>query len=316
VTDISGNVTQHVEYVPLGEVFIEEHNASWKTPYKFNGKELDEETGLYYYGARYYDPRVSLWLGVDPLAEKYPNVGGYVYCVENPINAIDPDGKRVYFVAGAGLDTKGWRYTERWGRAFEKSGIKGFTPIRNVSHDMPGSFPIGDILFTTQFSKTSKVIQPTNFDLKGDARSFEYVKMQDAMVNKAVGEIIKGLKNNPLEKGEQLNLAGYSYGSVLQAQVVLKLSEKGYKVDNLILIGSPISNDSELYKELSKVTNIIRQDIPGDKLSNPSNVMQYYNGAIQNSNDDGPHFDLARPGIDTDKKIQTTVDKIKTKGIK
>ncbi len=47
VTDISGNVTQHVEYVPFGEVFIEEHNdALWKTPYKFNGKELDKETGL------------------------------------------------------------------------------------------------------------------------------------------------------------------------------------------------------------------------------------------------------------------------------
>ena len=129
VTTDGGYVTQHVEYVPFGEVFIEERdNETWSTPYKFNGKELDEETGLYYYGARYYDPRVSLWLGVDPLAEKYPNVGGYVYCVENPINAIDPDGKRVYFVAGAGLDTKGWRYTERWGRAFEKAGIKGFTP--------------------------------------------------------------------------------------------------------------------------------------------------------------------------------------------
>jgi len=77
VTDMSGNVTQHVEYVPFGEVFIEERdNETWSTPYKFNGKELDEETGLYYYGARYYDPRVSLWLGVDPLAEKYPGCGG------------------------------------------------------------------------------------------------------------------------------------------------------------------------------------------------------------------------------------------------
>jgi len=82
-----------VEYVPFGEVFIEERdNETWSTPYKFNGKELDEETGLYYYGARYYDPRVSLWLGVDPLAEKYPNVGGYVYCVENPVRYSDPTG--------------------------------------------------------------------------------------------------------------------------------------------------------------------------------------------------------------------------------
>ena len=34
---------------------------------KHNGKELDAETGLYYYGARYYDPATALWLGVDPL---------------------------------------------------------------------------------------------------------------------------------------------------------------------------------------------------------------------------------------------------------
>jgi hypothetical protein len=42
--------------VPFGEVFIEERNKKWNTPYLFNAKELDEETGLYYYGARYYDP--------------------------------------------------------------------------------------------------------------------------------------------------------------------------------------------------------------------------------------------------------------------
>jgi len=41
----------------------------YNSPYKFNGKELDKETGLYYYGARYYSPRESIWLSVDPLAE-------------------------------------------------------------------------------------------------------------------------------------------------------------------------------------------------------------------------------------------------------
>jgi RHS repeat-associated protein len=95
ITDIDGNVAQHIEYIPFGEVFVEERNNSWKTPYKFNGKELDEETGLYYYGARYMDPRTSVWLSVDPLAEKYPTVSSYVYCVDNPIKFIDPDGKEV-----------------------------------------------------------------------------------------------------------------------------------------------------------------------------------------------------------------------------
>ena len=65
-------------------------------PYKFNGKEFDEETGLYYYGARYMNPKTSLWYGVDPVAEKYPSVGAYVYCVDNPIKLIDPNGKDWY----------------------------------------------------------------------------------------------------------------------------------------------------------------------------------------------------------------------------
>ena len=63
------------------------------TPYRFNGKELDTETGLYYYGARYYNPVTTLWLGVDPLSSKKPNVSPYIFCLGNPINFIDPDGR-------------------------------------------------------------------------------------------------------------------------------------------------------------------------------------------------------------------------------
>jgi RHS repeat-associated protein len=93
ITNPDGEVVQHVEYVPFGEVFIEERNNTWNTPYLFNAKELDEETGLYYYGARYFDPRVSVWLGVDPLWEKYPGVSAFAYCANNPVMFIDPDGR-------------------------------------------------------------------------------------------------------------------------------------------------------------------------------------------------------------------------------
>jgi RHS repeat-associated protein len=91
-TNLDGEIVQHVEYVPFGEVFIEERNNTWNTPYLFNAKELDEETGLYYYGARYYDARISLWLSADPLQEKYPNVSTYAYCVQNPVKFVDPTG--------------------------------------------------------------------------------------------------------------------------------------------------------------------------------------------------------------------------------
>ena len=59
-------------------------------PCKFNGKELDEETGLYYYGARYYNPRTSVWLSVDSLAEKHPDYIPYAYVYYNPMRYIDP----------------------------------------------------------------------------------------------------------------------------------------------------------------------------------------------------------------------------------
>ena len=96
ITDHLGGLVQHVEYVPFGEVFVEERASasSWRTPYLFNAKELDDETGLYYYGARYYDPRTSVWLSVDPLAEENPNISSYAYCEDNPINRIDPDGRQ------------------------------------------------------------------------------------------------------------------------------------------------------------------------------------------------------------------------------
>ena len=65
------------------------------TPYLFNAKEFDEETGLYYYGARYYDPRLSLWLSIDPKEEKYSNVSTYCYVISNPLKYTDPTGMEI-----------------------------------------------------------------------------------------------------------------------------------------------------------------------------------------------------------------------------
>ena len=94
ITNLDGDVTQHIEYVPFGEVFIEERNNVWNTPYLFNAKELDEETGLYYYGARYYNPRISIWISVDPKAAEMPEWSPYSFSFNNPIIFIDPDGMK------------------------------------------------------------------------------------------------------------------------------------------------------------------------------------------------------------------------------
>ena len=108
ITDDKANITQYDAYLPYGELLVDEHSSSEDLPYKFNGKEMDEETGLYYYGARYINPMASIWYGVDPLAEKYKEIGSYVYCADNPINLFDPDGQKfIYNAQGKFLRKEG-----------------------------------------------------------------------------------------------------------------------------------------------------------------------------------------------------------------
>jgi len=101
ITDQAGSIVQHLEYVPFGETFIDERNGNWSTPYTFSGKERDEETGLLYVHARYQDSKYGIWYSVDPMAEKMPWVSPYVYCLNNPVRFIDPDGRIPTAVQGA-----------------------------------------------------------------------------------------------------------------------------------------------------------------------------------------------------------------------
>ena len=114
VTDWRGRQYEHIEYTPYGELWIEEVSAGLdKLPFRFTGKEMDEETGLYYYGARYLDPKYSRWLSGDPALGDYVPAAGsdpsklagmggvyntvnlhlYHYARSNPVKYTDPDGK-------------------------------------------------------------------------------------------------------------------------------------------------------------------------------------------------------------------------------
>ena len=104
--DSCESIPNRIVSVSKPYVFVEERNGTWNTPYLFNGKELDEETGLYYYGARYLNPTNGMWLSVDPLWEKNIDASPYSYCHGNPVKLIDPDGRDEYEVDGTGYVTK------------------------------------------------------------------------------------------------------------------------------------------------------------------------------------------------------------------
>ena len=81
--------------MPFGELWENQQLSEYDERFKFTGKERDTETGYDYFGARYYASTLPMWLSVDPLTDKYPNISPYAYCAWNPIKYVDPDG--MYF---------------------------------------------------------------------------------------------------------------------------------------------------------------------------------------------------------------------------
>jgi RHS repeat-associated protein len=215
---LDGETVQHIEYVPFGEVFIEERNNTWNTPYLFNAKELDEETGLYYYGARYYDPRVSIWLSTDPLQEKYPNISTYAYCSNNPVMFVDPDGREnisALLWAATNMANKGisssysnpyfggsdnrWKYTI------------GTVPDRTVCYEscfMAYLNSGDDVLPTLRTGFTNK--NNSFFGRSTPNGGMNWFKAGDGTDRQFVSDITKGELGDVVFMGENGEMAGHA----------------------------------------------------------------------------------------------------------
>ena len=94
ITERDGYTHEFFMYNPWGEE-MHQWNANtyaFTSPYRFNSKELDPETGLAYYGARYYQNKIGVWLSVDPLNHLSPNQSAFHFVSNNPVIRIDPNG--------------------------------------------------------------------------------------------------------------------------------------------------------------------------------------------------------------------------------
>ncbi|MDN5397057.1 MAG: polymorphic toxin type 17 domain-containing protein, partial [Chryseobacterium sp.] len=165
VTNEYAEPTQFFLNLPFGETMVEQQEpTAYVNPYKFNAKELDSETGLYYYGARYFNPRLSIWYGVDPLAVYNPvmetefygdgqhndgvynwgNLNPYIYTYQNPVRYVDPNGKQVEwseFWDGFNetlykTDRKNTLDTGRWHSSGPKGSSKSYTDLAIEKDEM------------------------------------------------------------------------------------------------------------------------------------------------------------------------------------
>ncbi|PZF75033.1 RHS repeat domain-containing protein [Taibaiella soli] len=123
--DESAAVISYEEYHPYGTTAYQATDATINAVakrYRFTGKERDEESGLYYHGARYYIPWLARWSACDPLEGKYAPLSCYNYGFNNPITWTDP--------TGMGPNDKKIQYTEQPTTGVrEKHSDSGYTGV-------------------------------------------------------------------------------------------------------------------------------------------------------------------------------------------
>lgn len=103
IVDGNGVVKERNDYYPFGAKHVRsDYSQLTVNRYKYNGKEEQVTGNLDYldYGARMYESGLGRWFTKDPFSEKYVGISPYSYCLSNPVNAIDPDGKVVIFING------------------------------------------------------------------------------------------------------------------------------------------------------------------------------------------------------------------------
>lgn len=208
----TGSVVQSMNYYPFGAEFCDGSASSNVQSHRYNGKEFDKMHGLntYDYGARQYNPVTARWDRVDPLAEKYYSMSPYNYCGNNPVNAIDEEGKKTIFVNGKigwGSPEAGAPYWGQYGNN-PSSFIKGA-----LNYFQDNTY----FILSADYGWLSSAEARFNIGYEYAKNNIDYLTMD-------------------LKEGEAFNFVSHSMGAALTEGIAKFLNENGYTVSNIVHI--------------------------------------------------------------------------------
>jgi RHS repeat-associated protein len=192
--------------MPFGETRVDQRTtgSNWSTRYSFSAKEMDEESKYHYFGARYYDSDLSIFLSVDPMASKYPSLTPYAYVANNPIKLIDPNGEEIEFNSfidkvyvavmcvinkdfrnnvnklAASKETYVFNYSKKGGNDFSTDGNKLFINYDGKAKDGPLAMLAHEATHAVQFEhgemgfeNTSGKWDPVSYDLMDEVKAYD-----------------------------------------------------------------------------------------------------------------------------------------------
>mgnify|MGYP001472036758 CR=1 FL=1 len=194
VVDDGGTVLETFDYYPFGLLMPKRNTAGANTIEKFTGKERDEEGGLNldYFGARFYNPALGKWLGVDPLADQYPSLSPYNYAANNPLFFVDPNGKEIWIHY---QDEEGEEQRLRYEVGGEYKGDNEFVQNTVSLLNEIGSIEIGAEVLGELVSSENKFNflnqSPSTPSEKGHLGGFSFSPNEDGGGNILAGDISK-----------------------------------------------------------------------------------------------------------------------------
>ena len=174
-------------YRPQNQL-LPQGNLSATASYTFSAKERDPETSLSYFGARYYTSDLAIWLSVDPMAAKYPSLSPYVYCANNPVKLVDPNGEEVWIIGDP--PKKQQSFKDKVADFDRKATQVGGVFVMGLAASIPITSTINDMMIVTKgkdmFGKTA-----TDSDKKWSKFS---------LATCGIGHGMKIIKNNVVGK--------------------------------------------------------------------------------------------------------------------